>query len=91
MLLSFAGVIGIVLLLMIPPECDVTGLFKEKLYENFDSTNATFVDPSTSGCNIIDSKRLLKFAHLAWLKIWLAPVLRWNHRHGAAIDDITRI
>ena len=31
LLLSFAGVIGMVLLLMIPPGFTVTGLFKEKL------------------------------------------------------------
>ena len=49
------------------------------------------MDPSTSVCNIFNPKPLMRFAHLAWLQSGLAPVLRWSHWHGAAIDDTTRI
>jgi hypothetical protein len=91
-LLSFsAGVIGIVLLLMISPGFNVTGLFTEKLYEYFDLNKAIFVDSSTSVCTIYNLKPLLKFAHLAWFKFSLAPVLRWSNWHGAATNDTTRI
>ena len=47
--------------------------------------------PETTVCNIFNPMPLLKFARLAWLQIGVAPVLRWNHRHGAAIDDTIRI
>ena len=60
-------------------------------YKYFDSINATFMDPSTNVCNIFNPKPLMEFTHLAWLQIGLASVLRWRHRHGAVIDDTTRV
>ena len=86
----FAGVTGMVPLLMISPGFNDSGLFKVNLYEIFNLYNATFVDPSSSVCDMINPKTLLNIAHLAWVKYALAPVLRWSHRHGAAIDDSTR-
>jgi hypothetical protein len=47
--------------------------------------------PSTSVCNILNSKPLTEIALLIWLQIGLGPAYRWRHRHGAAIDDTTRI
>ena len=49
------------------------------------------MDPSTNGCDILDPKPVMKIALLAWLQIDFAPVFRWRHRYGAAIDDTTRI
>ena len=89
--MSFAGVIGRVLLLMIPRRLKVAGLFKEKLKEDFDWNNAVFRDPSTSVCNIFDAQPSMDFALLVWLWIGLAPVLRWSYQHGTVIDDTTRI
>ena len=52
MYLPFAGTVGMALLLMILPGFNDNRLFKEKLYGHFDLNNATFVDPSASGCDI---------------------------------------
>ena len=80
-----------VLLLMIRTGVIVTGLFKEKLFEYLDINNALFMDSSTSVCDINKPKSFANIAHLAWLKFGLAPVFRWSHRHGAAIDDVARV
>ena len=80
-----------VLLLMIRPRFNVIGLFKEKLLDFFYINNALFMDSSTSVCDINKPKSFANIAHLAWLRFSLAPVLRWSHRHGVAIDDTARI
>ena len=49
------------------------------------------ITPSTSVYNVLNPKPLMRLAHFAWLQSDLAPVLRWGHWHGIAIDDTTRI
>ena len=41
---------------MVRPGCTVTGLIKEKMYEQFVGNNITFLNPSTRVCNIRNCK-----------------------------------
>ena len=66
-LLSFAGVIVMVLLLMIPPECTFPGLLTGELSEYMNWNNAAFVEPSTSACNSFSPKSLKLVSHIRGL------------------------
>ena len=50
-----------------------------------------FMDSRTSVCNIDKPKPFANIGRLDWLKFGLAPIYRWSHQHGAAIDDTNRI
>ena len=77
-------------LLMIRPRFNVTGLFKENLFEYFDVNNALLVDSSTSVCDTNSHKPLSNIAHLALSNSALLPsiagvigmVLSLMIRHG---------
>ena len=49
------------------------------------------MDPSSNVCNILNTKLLMKISNLTWLHSGLGPANRWSHRHGATIDNYTRI